>query len=118
MTDPRIIVALDVPTRAEAEALVEQLGDAISFYKIGLQLMATDGMAMARDLKGRGRQVFADNTGGQTCSSSRGSTPSQTSSHRSKNPRNRRISSSTGTAPRFVRALSAPTSITSAPAIT
>ena len=60
MSDPRVIVALDVPTRAEAEALVEALGDSISFYKIGLQLMATDGMAMARDLKGRGRQVFAD----------------------------------------------------------
>jgi len=59
-SDPRIIVALDVPTRSQAEALVEHLGDAISFYKIGLQLLATDGMAMARDLKGRGRQVFAD----------------------------------------------------------
>jgi len=60
VTDSRIIVALDVPTRAEAEALVERLGDAVGFYKIGLQLLATDGMAMARDLKGRGRQVFAD----------------------------------------------------------
>jgi orotidine-5'-phosphate decarboxylase len=60
MSDPRIIVALDLPTRAEAEAMVETLGEAVSFYKIGLQLLATDGMAMARDLKGRGRQVFAD----------------------------------------------------------
>ncbi len=60
MSDPRVIVALDVPSRSQAEALVEQLGDAVSFYKIGLQLLATDGMAMARDLKGRGRQVFAD----------------------------------------------------------
>lgn len=58
--DPRIIVALDVPTRAEAERLVERLGDAVCFYKIGLQLLATDGMAMARDLKGRGRLIFAD----------------------------------------------------------
>jgi len=58
--DPRIIVPLDLPTRAEAEAMVERLGDAISFYKIGLQLFATDGMAMARDLKNRGRQVFLD----------------------------------------------------------
>jgi orotidine-5'-phosphate decarboxylase len=60
VTDERIIVALDVPTRADAEALVEGLGDAVSFYKIGLQLLATDGMAMARDLKARGRRVFAD----------------------------------------------------------
>lgn len=32
----------------------------MSFYKIGLQLLATEGMAMARDLKARGRFVFAD----------------------------------------------------------
>ena len=58
--DGRLIVALDVPTRAEAEALVERIGDAVSFYKVGLQLMATDGMALARDLKARGHAVFAD----------------------------------------------------------
>ena len=58
--DPRLIVALDLPTRAEAEGLVERLGDAVSFYKIGLQLLATGGMEMAADLKARGRQVFLD----------------------------------------------------------
>ncbi len=58
--DPRLIVALDLPTRAEAEDLVEQLGDSVLFYKIGLQLLATGGMAMAADLKKRGRQVFLD----------------------------------------------------------
>jgi orotidine-5'-phosphate decarboxylase len=58
--DPRLIVALDLPSRAEAEATVERLGDAVSFYKIGLQLMAVGGMEMARDLKTRGRQVFLD----------------------------------------------------------
>ena len=58
--DPRLIVALDRPTRAEAESLVERLGDSVSFYKIGLQLLATGGMAMAADLKKRGRQVFLD----------------------------------------------------------
>jgi orotidine-5'-phosphate decarboxylase len=60
LADPRLIVALDVPTRAQAEDLVERLGDAVGVYKIGLQLLATDGMAMAADLKRRGRQVFAD----------------------------------------------------------
>lgn len=60
MADERIIVPLDLPTRADAEAMVEQLGDAVNFYKIGLQLLATEGMAMARDLKSRGRKVFAD----------------------------------------------------------
>lgn len=58
--DPRLIVPLDLPTRAEAEAMVERLGDAVSFYKIGLELMATGGMDMAADLKARGRQVFLD----------------------------------------------------------
>ena len=60
IADPRLIVALDVPTRAEAEALVEALGDAVSFYKIGLQLLTAGGTEMARDLKQRGRQVFMD----------------------------------------------------------
>jgi len=58
--DPRLILALDVPQRADAEAMVERLGDAVLFYKIGLQLLAGGGMEMARDLKRRGRQVFLD----------------------------------------------------------
>ena len=58
--DPRLIVPLDLPTRADAEAMVETLGDAVSFYKIGLQLLAGGGMAMAADLKQWGRQVFLD----------------------------------------------------------
>jgi len=58
--DPRLIVALDLPTRAQAEDLVETLGDSVGVYKIGLQLLATGGMEMARDLKARGRQVFLD----------------------------------------------------------
>ena len=60
MADPRLIVALDVPTRGDAEAVVERLGDSVAFYKVGLQLLASDGMAMAKDLKRRGRQVFLD----------------------------------------------------------
>src|SRR5579864_9575499 len=58
--DPRLIVALDLPTRADAEAMVERLGDAVSFYKIGLEMLATDGVALGRDLRRSGRQVFAD----------------------------------------------------------
>ncbi|RYG10987.1 MAG: orotidine-5'-phosphate decarboxylase, partial [Caulobacteraceae bacterium] len=58
--DPRLIVPLDLPNRGEAEAMVERLGDAVSFYKVGLQLLATDGMALARDLKAQGKQVFLD----------------------------------------------------------
>jgi len=58
--DPRLICPLDMPTRGDAEAMVERLGDAVSFYKIGLELLATEGMAFAKDLRRRGRQVFAD----------------------------------------------------------
>lgn len=58
--DPRLIIPLDLPTRGEAETMVERLGDAISFYKIGLQLLASGGMALAKDLRASGRRVFLD----------------------------------------------------------
>lgn len=58
--DERIICALDVPTVAEAAALVGRVQDAAGFYKIGLQLFAVDGMELARDLKAEGRKVFLD----------------------------------------------------------
>ena len=59
--DPRLIVPLDVPTLAEARALVEQLGEAVSFYKVGLELFATGGgMTLAQELKAKGKQVFLD----------------------------------------------------------
>jgi orotidine-5'-phosphate decarboxylase len=58
--DPRLMCPLDMPTRADAEAMVERIGDAISFYKIGLELLAGDGMALGKDLRRRGHQVFAD----------------------------------------------------------
>jgi orotidine-5'-phosphate decarboxylase len=60
MSDPRLILPLDLPTRAEAEAMVQTLGDAVSFYKIGLQLLATEGMALAEDLKRQGKSLFLD----------------------------------------------------------
>lgn len=56
-----LIVALDVDTRAEAEMLVERLGDAVGFYKIGYQLCyGGDGLALGRALIGRGKRVFFD----------------------------------------------------------
>jgi orotidine-5'-phosphate decarboxylase len=60
IADPRLFVALDLPVRADAEAMVERLGDSVSSYKIGLELLATEGMALGRDLRRRGRLVFAD----------------------------------------------------------
>lgn len=59
--DPRLIVPLDLPSVAEARAMVELLGEAVGFYKIGLELFATGGgMDLARDLKAQGKQVFLD----------------------------------------------------------
>ncbi len=58
--DPRLIVPLDLPTVAEARAMVAAIGNAASFYKIGLQLLATDGMTLAKELKAAGNGVFLD----------------------------------------------------------
>jgi len=57
----RLIVALDVPTPKEARALVEKLGDAVRFYKIGLELFTAEGyFELLVWLTGRGSKVFAD----------------------------------------------------------
>jgi orotidine-5'-phosphate decarboxylase len=58
--DARLIVPLDLPTVDDARALVERLGDAVSFYKIGLELLASDGMTLAHELKASGKQIFLD----------------------------------------------------------
>src|SRR3954468_5065534 len=56
----RLIVALDLPGVAEAEALVMLLGDSVSFYKIGYQLAYAGGLPLVRELAGAGKKVFAD----------------------------------------------------------
>lgn len=58
--DARLIVALDLPTRRLAEAMAERLGDAVATYKVGLQLLAGEGMELAGELKRAGRRVFLD----------------------------------------------------------
>ena len=52
MMDPRdrLILALDLPSVAEAEAMIDKLGDSISFYKIGYQLGFAGGLALTRKL--------------------------------------------------------------------
>jgi orotidine-5'-phosphate decarboxylase len=55
----RLIVALDLPTLSDAEAMVEQLGDAVSFYKVGYQLAFAGGLAFAGELARR-KRVFLD----------------------------------------------------------
>ncbi|MBI3090607.1 MAG: orotidine-5'-phosphate decarboxylase [Candidatus Tectomicrobia bacterium] len=56
----RLIVALDVPGEAEAYRLVDQLGEAVSFYKVGFELFVAAGPAMVRGLIKRGKRVFLD----------------------------------------------------------
>jgi|SRR5579883_967903 len=56
----RLIVALDLPTAAQAQALVERLGDAVTFYKIGYQLGFAGGLSMVRSLNEAGKKVFVD----------------------------------------------------------
>ncbi|WP_306889703.1 orotidine-5'-phosphate decarboxylase [Ancylobacter amanitiformis] len=62
MTDPRdrLIVALDLPSVGAAESLVAQLGDTVSFYKIGYELGFAGGLGLARELIADGRKVFID----------------------------------------------------------
>lgn len=59
-TDERVFVALDLPTVEEAEALVEQLGDSVASYKIGLQLLPIGGVELGRKLRALGKNVFLD----------------------------------------------------------
>ena len=56
----RLIVALDVETVVEARVLVATLGDAASFYKVGLELYTAAGMDFVRELKAQGHRVFVD----------------------------------------------------------
>jgi len=59
--EERLIVALDVPTAADARALVERLGGAVRFYKIGLELFTSGGyFELLEWLVARGNRVFAD----------------------------------------------------------
>ncbi|MBM3355480.1 MAG: orotidine-5'-phosphate decarboxylase [Betaproteobacteria bacterium] len=57
----RLIVALDLPTAAQARALVEKLGEAACFYKVGLELFSAGGyFELIEWLAKRGNRVFAD----------------------------------------------------------
>ncbi len=56
----RLFVALDVPTVDAARRLVETLGDTVSHYKVGLELVFGGGLEFASALKAAGRAVFLD----------------------------------------------------------
>ncbi len=55
-----IIVALDVPSAVEAAAVVREIGDAVSFYKVGLELFISDGSQVLDMLTGDGKRIFLD----------------------------------------------------------
>ncbi|MFE1598380.1 orotidine-5'-phosphate decarboxylase [Methylobacterium sp. ID0610] len=56
----RLIVALDMASTDEAERLIDRLGDAVSFYKIGYRLGYAGGLALAERLVKGGAKVFLD----------------------------------------------------------
>jgi orotidine-5'-phosphate decarboxylase len=56
----RLIVALDMPTVEEAQRLVANLDDTVSFYKVGLELLFAGGLGLAESLKTQGKRVFLD----------------------------------------------------------
>ncbi|NYS23810.1 orotidine-5'-phosphate decarboxylase [Rhodobacteraceae bacterium 2376] len=59
--DDRLIVALDLPNAIDALALVQRLGDSVSFCKIGLGMLTGGGLALARELKDeQGKRIFLD----------------------------------------------------------
>ncbi|MFK7871430.1 MAG: orotidine-5'-phosphate decarboxylase [Roseobacter sp.] len=61
MADDRLIVALDVPNALAGQQLATSLGDAVSFYKIGLGMLTGGGLALANELKQEhGKRIFLD----------------------------------------------------------
>jgi len=56
----RLIVALDVPSVAAAEAMIGKLGDSVTFYKIGYQLAYAGGLSLVQQLSNAGKKVFID----------------------------------------------------------
>ena len=57
----KLIVALDVPNALEGLQMAEQIGDAVSFYKIGLGMLTGGGLALANELKQEhGKRIFLD----------------------------------------------------------
>jgi orotidine-5'-phosphate decarboxylase len=56
----RLILALDVPSVEQAEAMIDKLGDAVTFYKIGYQLAYAGGLPLVQKLSGAGKKVFLD----------------------------------------------------------
>jgi len=60
MSDPRLYVALDLPSIDQARDMVSRLGDSVVSYKVGLQLLPLGGAEFGRELAAMGKNVFLD----------------------------------------------------------
>ncbi len=58
--DPRLYVALDLPSVADAREMVARIGDSVASYKIGLQLLPLGGTEFGAELMAQGKNVFYD----------------------------------------------------------
>ncbi len=56
----RLMVALDLPSAAAAEAMIDRLGDSVTFYKIGYQLAFAGGLPLVAELAAAGKKIFVD----------------------------------------------------------
>ena len=60
MADDRLIVALDFHTMSGAKKLVNELGDSVNFYKVGMELFYSVGAGIVEWLKERDKKIFLD----------------------------------------------------------
>ena len=60
MADERLIVALDLHTADDTKKLVDELGDSVNFYKVGMELFYSVGPSIVEWLKARDKKVFLD----------------------------------------------------------
>jgi orotidine-5'-phosphate decarboxylase len=62
MNDPKsgLIVALDVPDRAAALRVVDQLSGHVGFFKVGLEIFTREGPPLVEEIRNRGEKVFLD----------------------------------------------------------
>ena len=60
MADNRLIVALDFHTLEDVKTLVEELGDSVSYYKVGMELFYSAGPQVITYLKEKNKNIFLD----------------------------------------------------------
>ncbi len=63
----RLMVALDVPTAGDARRIVDQLGERVEFFKVGLELFTGTGLEFVRELQSRNKQIFLDAASSTPC---------------------------------------------------